>query len=153
MSLNFFTLLQLPETFVIDLEKLGERSIQIDCDVIQADGGTRTASITGAYVALQDAISYLLKKELIKASPLKDSVAAISVGVYKGTAVLDLDYIEDSDCDTDMNVVMTGNGGFVEIQGTAEGEPFSHADMTAMLSLAHAGIQALAIKQKQSLGL
>jgi len=106
---------------IIDLEKLGERSIQIDCDVIQADGGTRTASITGAYVALQDAVTYLLGKELIKESPLKDSVAAISVGVYKGTPVLDLDYIEDSDCDTDMNVVMTGKGGFVEIQGTAEG--------------------------------
>ena len=138
---------------IIDLEKLGERSIQIDCDVIQADGGTRTASITGAYVALQDAISYLMNKELIKESPLKDSVAAISVGVYKGAPVLDLDYIEDSDCDTDMNVVMTGNGGFVEIQGTAEGEPFSHADMTTMLSLANSGIQELSIKQKQSLGL
>ena len=138
---------------IIDLEKLGERSIQIDCDVIQADGGTRTASITGAYVALQDAIAYLMSKELIKESPLKDSVAAISVGVYKGTPVLDLDYLEDSDCDTDMNVVMTGKGGFVEIQGTAEGEPFSHDDMTAMLSLADAGIKALSIKQKQSLGL
>lgn len=92
---------------IIDLEKLGERSIQIDCDVIQADGGTRTASITGAYVALQDAISYLMGKELIKESPLKDSVAAISVGVYQGTPVLDLDYLEDSSCDTDMNVVMT----------------------------------------------
>ena len=138
---------------IIDLEKLGERSIQIDCDVIQADGGTRTASITGAYVALQDAISYLMSKELIKESPLKDSVAAISVGVYKGTPVLDLDYIEDSDCDTDMNVVMTGKGGFVEIQGTAEGEPFSDNDMTAMLSLAKAGIKELSIKQKQSLGL
>jgi len=138
---------------IIDLEKLGERSIQIDCDVIQADGGTRTASITGAYVALQDAVSYLLSHELIKESPLKDSVAAISVGVYKGIPVLDLDYIEDSDCDTDMNVVMTGKGGFVEIQGTAEGEPFSHEDMTTMLSLAHAGIKELSIKQKQSLGL
>jgi ribonuclease PH len=138
---------------IIDLEKLGERSIQIDCDVIQADGGTRTASITGAYVALQDAVSYLLSHELIKESPLKDSVAAISVGVYKGIPVLDLDYIEDSDCDTDMNVVMTGKGGFVEIQGTAEGEPFSHEDMTAMLSLAHEGIKELSIKQKQSLGL
>ena len=138
---------------IIDLEKLGERSIQIDCDVIQADGGTRTASITGAYVALQDAVSYLLSKELIKESPLKDSVAAISVGVYKGIPVLDLDYIEDSDCDTDMNVVMTGKGGFVEIQGTAEGEPFSDEDMTAMLGLAHAGIKELSIKQKQSLGL
>ena len=138
---------------IIDLEKLGERSIQIDCDVIQADGGTRTASITGAYVALQDAVSYLIGKDLIKASPLKDSVAAISVGVYKGTPVLDLDYIEDSDCDTDMNVVMTGKGGFVEIQGTAEGEPFSHADMEAMLDLADSGIKTLSTKQKEALGL
>jgi ribonuclease PH len=138
---------------IIDLEKLGERSIQIDCDVIQADGGTRTASITGAYVALQDAVSYLIGKDLIKVSPLKDSVAAISVGVYKGTPVLDLDYIEDSDCDTDMNVVMTGKGGFVEIQGTAEGEPFSHADMKAMLDLADSGIKTLSTKQKEALGL
>lgn len=138
---------------IIDLEKLGERSIQIDCDVIQADGGTRTASITGAYVALQDAVSYLIGKGLIKESPLKDSVAAISVGVYKGTPVLDLDYIEDSDCDTDMNVVMTGEGGFVEIQGTAEGEPFSHADMKAMLDLADSGIKTLSMKQKEALGL
>jgi len=120
--------------------------------VIQADGGTRTASITGAYVALHDAISFLLAKNLITASPLKDSVAAISVGVYKGLPVLDLDYIEDSDCDTDMNIVMTGKGGFVEIQGTAEGEPFSDTDMQAMLDLAKAGIQELSAKQKQVLG-
>ena len=138
---------------IIDLEKLGERSIQIDCDVIQADGGTRTASITGAYVALQDAISYLIGKELIKESPLKDSVAAISVGVYEGTPVLDLDYLEDSSCDTDMNVVMTGKGGFVEIQGTAEGEAFTHEEMNAMLALADLGIKALSLKQKQVLGL
>ena len=137
---------------IIDLEKLGERSIQIDCDVIQADGGTRTASITGAYVALHDAISFLLAKNLIRESPLKDSVAAISVGVYKGLPVLDLDYLEDSDCDTDMNIVMTGKGGFVEIQGTAEGEAFSDADMQAMLALAKAGIAELSTKQKQVLG-
>jgi len=137
---------------IIDLEKLGERSIQIDCDVIQADGGTRTASITGAYVALHDAISFLLAKNLIKESPLKDSVAAISVGVYKGLPVLDLDYLEDSDCDTDMNIVMTGKGGFVEIQGTAEGEAFSDADMQAMLALAKAGISELSEKQTQVLG-
>ena len=137
---------------IIDLEKLGERSIQIDCDVIQADGGTRTASITGAYVALHDAISFLLAKNLIKESPLKDSVAAISVGVYKRLPVLDLDYLEDSDCDTDMNIVMTGKGGFVEIQGTAEGEAFSDADMQAMLALAKAGIAELSAKQKQVLG-
>ena len=136
---------------IIDLEKLGERSIHIDCDVIQADGGTRTASITGAYVALHDAISTLLTKNLITANPLKQAVAAISVGVYKGTPVLDLDYIEDSDCDTDMNVVMTESGGFVEIQGTAEGEPFDQAAMTAMLSLAQAGITELLKKQKAAL--
>ena len=138
---------------IIDLEKLGERSIQIDCDVIQADGGTRTASITGAYVALHDAIGTLLAKGLIAESPLKDSVAAISVGVYKGIPVLDLDYIEDSDCDTDMNVVMTGKGGFVEIQGTAEGEPFARSEMTAMLDLAEKGIKELATKQKTALGI
>ena len=138
---------------IIDLQKLGERSIQIDCDVIQADGGTRTASITGAYVALHDAISGLLEKGLITESPLKDSVAAISVGVYKGTPVLDLDYIEDSDCDTDMNVVMTGKGGFVEIQGTAEGEPFNAEEMSSMLALANSGIQELSVKQKSVLGL
>ena len=137
---------------IIDLEKLGERSIQIDCDVIQADGGTRTASITGAYVALHDAISFLLKNGKISESPLKDSVAAISVGVYQGTPVLDLDYIEDSDCDTDMNVVMTGKGGFVEIQGTAEGEPFDRDAMNAMLDLAAHGIQQLIIEQNKALG-
>ena len=136
---------------IIDLNKLGERSIHIDCDVIQADGGTRTASITGAYVALQDAVSFLLSKGLITESPLKDSVAAISVGVYQGAAVLDLDYIEDSDCDTDMNVVMTGNGGFVEVQGTAEGEPFQRAEMDAMLDLAAHGIKQLISKQQSVL--
>lgn len=136
---------------VIDLQKLGERTIHFDCDVIQADGGTRTASITGAYVALQDAITHLLNKGLITESPLTDSVAAISVGVYKGTPVLDLDYIEDSDCDTDMNVVMTGSGGFVEIQGTAEGEPFSRDTMNAMLDLAAHGIQQLCALQQQAL--
>lgn len=136
---------------IIDLKKLGERSIQIDCDVIQADGGTRTASITGAYVALHDAIATLLKSGKITESPLLDSIAAISVGVYQGAAVLDLDYIEDSGCDTDMNVVMTGCGGFVEIQGTAEGEPFERAAMNAMLDLATDGIQQLIIKQKEAL--
>lgn len=137
---------------VIDLEKLGERTIHFDCDVIQADGGTRTASITGAYVALQDAITVLLKQGLIASSPIKDTVAAISVGVYKGEPVLDLDYIEDSDCDTDMNVVMTGSGGFVEIQGTAEGEPFSRDTMNAMIGLAVEGIQALTAIQLKALG-
>lgn len=128
---------------IIDLEKLGERSIQIDCDVIQADGGTRTAAITGAYVALSDAVSTLLKSGKITNNPLKQAVAAISVGVYKGTPVLDLDYIEDSDCDTDMNVVMTADGGFVEIQGTAEGEPFAREAMNGMLDLAASGIADL----------
>ena len=136
---------------IIDLEKLGERSIQIDCDVIQADGGTRTASITGAYVALADAINHLLKIGKLQNSPLKQAVAAISVGVYKGQPVLDLDYIEDSDCDTDMNVVMTADGGFVEVQGTAEGEPFDRAAMNAMLDLAAHGIGQLVIKQQEAL--
>jgi ribonuclease PH len=120
--------------------------------VIQADGGTRTASITGAYVALHDAISTLLKSGKISESPLKGSVAAVSVGVFQGAPVLDLDYIEDSDCDTDMNVVMTGNGGFVEIQGTAEGEPFERDAMDAMLDLAAHGIKQLTSKQNEVLG-
>ena len=136
---------------IIDLQKLGERSIHIDCDVIQADGGTRTASITGAYVALHDAVSTLLVKKLITENPLKQAVAAISVGVYKGTPVLDLDYIEDSDCDTDMNVVMTSDGGFVEVQGTAEGEPFDRDAMNAMLDLAASGIGELLAMQTKAL--
>jgi ribonuclease PH len=136
---------------IINLEKLGERSIHLDCDVIQADGGTRTASITGAYVALQDAISTLLEKNLITENPIKQAVAAISVGVYKGVPVLDLDYIEDSECDTDMNVVMTESGGFVEIQGTAEGEPFDQTAMTEMLNLAQIGITDLIEHQKSAL--
>jgi ribonuclease PH len=138
---------------VIDLDKLGERTIQIDCDVIQADGGTRTAAITGGFVALHDAVTYLLEKKLIASSPLRDYVAAISVGVYEGTSVLDLDYIEDSGCDTDMNVVMTGSGGFVEVQGTAEGTPFRREEMDAMLDLAHSGIGQLITRQKSALGL
>lgn len=136
---------------VIDMEKLGERTIHFDCDVIQADGGTRTASITGAYVAMVDAVSTLLQKGLLSESPIKDSVAAISVGVYQGTPVLDLDYIEDSDCDTDMNVVMTGKGGFVEIQGTAEGEPFARETMNQMLDLAAKGISEISVIQKTAL--
>jgi len=136
---------------IIDLDKLGERSIQIDCDVIQADGGTRTASITCAYVALHDAISVLIKKGLLQESPLKQAVAAISVGVFQGQPVLDLDYIEDSGCDTDMNIVMTASGGFVEIQGTAEGETFDRATMDAMLSLAHDGINVLISMQNTAL--
>ena len=133
---------------VVDLQKLGERTIQIDCDVIQADGGTRTASITGAFVALYDAVRGLLSKGLIKESPLKDFIAAISVGIYKGKPVLDLDYTEDSDCDTDMNVVMLGNGHFVEVQGTAEGHAFTRAEMNVLLDLAGSGIRQLIELQK-----
>jgi ribonuclease PH len=136
---------------IIDLNKLGERSIHLDCDVIQADGGTRTASITGAYVALHDAITSLLVSGKLSENPLKQAIAAISVGVHQGIPVLDLDYIEDSDCDTDMNVVMTEDGGFVEIQGTTEGTPFDRQAMDRMLDLAHAGIKQLIQKQKQAL--
>ena len=136
---------------VVDLAKLGERTIHIDCDVIQADGGTRTASITGAFVAVHDAIAHLLAQKLLSESPLRDHVAAISVGIYQGKPVLDLDYIEDSDCDTDMNIVMTGSGGFVEIQGTAEGAPFSHAEMNSLLALADKGIRELVAVQRQAL--
>jgi ribonuclease PH len=136
---------------VVDLSALGERTIHLDCDVIQADGGTRTASITGAYVALQDAVSLLMKKRLIARSPVREAIAAISVGVYQGEPVLDLDYLEDSACGTDMNVVMTGSGGLVEIQGTAEGEPFSRAQMTAMMDLADKGIRELVAHQKAAL--
>jgi ribonuclease PH len=136
---------------VVDLRKMGERTVQIDCDVIQADGGTRTASITGAYVALCDAVACLLDKKLVAASPMLDAVAAVSVGVYQGMPVLDLDYAEDSACDTDMNVVMTASGGLVEVQGTAEGAPFSRAEMNAMLDLAYKGIQELVAAQKAAL--
>jgi ribonuclease PH len=138
---------------VVDLKALGERTMQIDCDVIQADGGTRTASITGAFVAVHDAVSYLLEKNLLAASPIRDFVAAVSVGVYQGVPVLDLDYPEDSACDTDMNVVMTGSGGFIEVQGTAEGAPFSRAEMEALLDLAQQGIKQLVAAQKAALGL
>jgi ribonuclease PH len=138
---------------VTDLEKLGERTVKLDCDVIQADGGTRTASITGAFVALYDAVGTLLQRRVLSASPIRDFVAAVSVGLVEGVPVLDLDYAEDSVCDTDMNVVMTGSGGFVEIQGTAEGEPFSTAQMGALVTLAKQGIAELIAKQKASLGL
>ncbi len=133
---------------VTDLKALGERTLQLDCDVIQADGGTRTASITGAWVAARDAIARLQGAGLIAGNPLKDHVAAISVGMFEGSPVLDLDYAEDSNCDTDMNVVMTGAGGFVEIQGTAEGAAFSRAEMNALLDLADAGIRQLVELQK-----
>ena len=131
---------------------LGPRTIHIDCDVIQADGGTRTASITGAFVAAHDAVSKLIAAGKLARSPITDHVAAISVGVYEGAPVLDLDYAEDSRCDTDMNVVMTGAGGFVEVQGTAEGVPFSRAEMNALLDLAQSGIGQLVQLQKDVLG-
>jgi ribonuclease PH len=137
----------------IDLTQLGERTIHIDCDVIQADGGTRTASITGAFVAVHDAIGTLLERGLLTESPIRDFVAAISVGIYQGVPVLDLDYLEDSDCDTDMNVVMSGRGAFVEIQGTAEGATFDRVEMNALLDLADQGIQQLTIAQKIALGI
>jgi len=138
---------------VTDLEKLGERTVKLDCDVIQADGGTRTASVTGAFVALYDAVGTLIQGGVLSASPIRDFVAAVSVGLFEGVPVLDLDYAEDSDCETDMNVVMTGSGGFVEVQGTAEGEPFSAAQMDALLALAMQGIAELIAKQKAALGL
>src|SRR5881296_4387355 len=138
---------------VTDLEKLGERTVKLDCDVIQADGGTRTASVTGAFVALHDAVGTLLQRGVLAQSPIRDFVAAASVGLVGGVAILDLDYAEDSDCETDMNVVMTGSGGFVEVQGTAEGAPFSAAQMDALLALAMQGITELIAKQKAALGL
>nr|WP_295774477.1 ribonuclease PH [Rhodoferax sp.] len=138
---------------VFDLKKLGERTIQLDCDVIQADGGTRTAAITGAFVAAQDAINALLKAGKISESPLTASVAAISVGIVQGTPLLDLEYVEDSACDTDMNVVMTGAGHFVEVQGTAEGVAFTRAEMDKLLSLAEKGITELMSLQQQSLSI
>ncbi|TCS72695.1 RNAse PH [Sulfuritortus calidifontis] len=136
---------------VVDLSKLGERTIHIDCDVIQADGGTRTASITGAYVAVHDAVEWLVKEGKLPASVIREPVAAVSVGIYQGVPVLDLDYAEDSACDTDMNVVMTGSGGIIEVQGTAEGAPFSRAELEALLNLAQAGIAQLVAKQQAAI--
>ena len=136
---------------VTDLKALGERQITLDCDVLQADGGTRCASITGAWLALHEACATLVAQGKLATNPLRDQVAAISVGIYKGVPVLDLDYPEDSDCDTDMNVVMTGNGGIVEIQGTAEGEPFSRGQMNQLVDLAEAGIRQLLAAQIQAL--
>jgi ribonuclease PH len=136
---------------IVDFTKLGERQIIIDCDVIQADGGTRTASITGAYVALCDAISVLLRSGRISQNPLREALAAVSVGVYQGAALLDLDYLEDSNCDTDMNVVMTESGGIVEIQGTAEKSPFSRVMFNQLLDLAESGINELFMLQRESL--
>jgi len=136
---------------VTDLKALGERQITLDCDVLQADGGTRCASITGAWLALHDACAKLVAQGKLPANPLRDHVAAISVGIYKGVAVLDLDYPEDSDCDTDMNVIMTGSGGIVEIQGTAEGEPFTRAQMNQLVDMAESGIKELIARQRQVL--
>lgn len=137
---------------VTDLKALGERQITLDCDVLQADGGTRCASITGACVALHDALSGLVTKGLLPANPLRDFVAAVSVGIVDGIPVLDLDYPEDSACDTDMNVVQTGSGGLVEIQGTAEGAPFSRDELNALLALADLGIRHIIAAQKSALG-
>lgn len=135
----------------VDLKKLGDFTITVDCDVIQADGGTRTASITGACVALVDAINHLQRRKLLTTDPLRQMVASVSVGVWQGTPVLDLDYLEDSRADTDMNVVMGEDGGFIEVQGTAEGQPFRRGEMDAMLDLATAGIQRLFAAQKAAL--
>jgi len=136
---------------VVDLSALGERTISLDCDVIQADGGTRTAAITGAYVALHDAVTWLLAQGKIGASPIRDAIAAVSVGIVQGTPLLDLEYTEDSTCDTDMNVVMTGAGHFVEVQGTAEGAAFSRAEMDTLMGLAEKGIAELIALQRQAL--
>ena len=135
---------------VFDLELLGERSILLDCDVLQADGGTRTAAITGAWVAAQDAVAGLMARGVLTRSPIRDAVAAVSVGVVQGEALLDLDYVEDSACDTDMNVVMTGSGDFVEVQGTAEGAAFSRSEMDALLDLAQGGIAELVRLQRSA---
>jgi ribonuclease PH len=136
---------------VVDLPALGERQVTIDCDVLQADGGTRCASITGAMVALADAVAWLRSRGLVTREPLRDFVAAVSVGLVGGVPCLDLDYAEDSACDTDMNVVMTGSGGFVEVQGTAEGAPFTRAEMDRLLALATDGIAQLVSLQRASL--
>ena len=136
---------------VFDLTLLGERTIHLDCDVLQADGGTRTAAITGAFVAAHDAVSWLIAQGKIDASPIRDHVAAISVGMVRGLPLLDLDYAEDADCDTDMNVVMTGAGHFIEVQGTAEGKAFTRLEMNALLALAEKGIGELVQLQTKTL--
>jgi ribonuclease PH len=137
---------------VLDLSRLGERTLQIDCDVLQADGGTRTAAITGAFVAAYDALRWLRGRALIEALPVRDFVAAVSVGMHGGRVLVDLDYAEDSGCDTDMNVVITGSGGFVEVQGTAEGAPFSQQQLDDMLAAARAAISGLIDRQRAALG-
>jgi ribonuclease PH len=137
---------------VVDLPKLGERQITIDCDVLQADGGTRTASITGAFLALRDCLTWMTQRSILKDIPLKDHVAAVSCGVYQGETVLDLDYAEDSSAETDANFVITGSGGLVEVQGSAEGAPFSEAQLLGMLGLARKGVGELVKLQKAALG-
>jgi ribonuclease PH len=137
---------------VVDMQLLGENQVTIDCDVLEADGGTRTAAITGAYVALADAIAWMTERSLVKAPPLRDSVAAVSCGIYRGTPVLDLDYLEDVEAHTDANFVMTGSGKFVEIQGTAEQAPFSRAELDSLMTLAEQGIGELTLLQKTALG-
>lgn len=132
----------------VDLQALGEYTITIDCDVIQADGGTRTAAISGACVALTDAFNWMIEHKMIKKTPLKYNIAAVSVGIYQDMAVLDLDYLEDSSCETDMNVIMTECGQFIEIQGTAEGQPFSHDELQSLLGLAKSGIENIISQAK-----
>jgi ribonuclease PH len=134
----------------VDLEALGERQITVDCDVIQADGGTRTASITGAWVALADCISWMKTRNMVKGNVLRDNVAAISCGIYNGTPVLDLDYAEDSEADTDANFVMTGDGRIIEVQGTAEKSPFSEGEFLALMALARKGVARLVDLQKMA---
>jgi len=136
---------------VFDLRLLGERTISLDCDVLQADGGTRTAAITGAFVAAHDAVGWLRERGLVAASPIRDFVAAVSVGIVQGTPLLDLEYVEDAGCDTDMNVVMTGAGGFVELQGTAEGAAFTRGELNTLMLLADKGIRELIAAQKAAL--
>ncbi|HUQ73551.1 MAG TPA: ribonuclease PH [Burkholderiales bacterium] len=138
---------------VVDTSALGPRTIQIDCDVLQADGGTRTAAITGSFVALHDAVSWLQQRKSLRAEPIRDFVAAVSVGIHQGQPVLDLDYAEDSNCGCDMNVVMTGAGNFVEVQGTAEGEAFGRAQLDELVTLADGGIRELIAHQRRALGL
>ena len=138
---------------VVDLTSLGQRTIHLDCDVLQADGGTRTAAITGAFVALHDAVTWLQKRKLLQQHPIRDFVGAVSVGIHEGTPVLDLDYAEDASCAVDMNVVMTGAGDFVELQGTAEGETFGREQLDQLLALAQSGIRELIAHQRRALGL
>jgi ribonuclease PH len=136
---------------VVDLQALGERQISVDCDVLQADGGTRTAAITGAFVALSDCLAWMKARDMVKAPVLRDHVAAVSCGIFRGEPVLDLDYVEDSEAETDANFVLTGSGGIVEIQGTAEGKPFSEAEFLRLMALARGGIERLVALQKAAL--